>query len=213
MIRRHPVGEDRLKRAFDVICAGAGLLMLVPVLALCAIAVRVSSPGPIIFRQERVGLHGHVFHILKFRTMHAAKTAPAPEITIGRDPRITGVGAFLRKWKLDELPQLWNVVAGDMSLVGPRPEVPRYVAIYPAAQRDLILSVRPGITDPCSVHLRNESDLLSQATDPENFYVEVLLPEKLRISGDYVRNRSFLSDVGIITMTIRSVMGFGKKMP
>lgn len=213
MTRGHPVGEDTLKRAFDVIFAGTGLLVLMPVLALCAIAVRMSSPGPIIFRQERVGLHGRVFQILKFRTMHAARTGRAPQITIGRDPRITGVGAFLRKWKLDELPQLWNVVAGDMSLVGPRPEVPRYVAIYPAAQRDLILSVRPGITDPCSIHLRNESDLLSQAVDPENFYVEVLLPEKLRISGHYVRNRSFLSDVRIIAMTIGSVVGFSKKMP
>ncbi|HYD48811.1 MAG TPA: sugar transferase [Terriglobales bacterium] len=202
-----------MKRVFDVICAGIGLLVLMPVLALCAVAVRVTSPGPIIFRQERVGLYGNTFEILKFRTMRVTTTGRDPQITVGRDPRITRVGALLRKWKLDELPQLWNVVTGDMSLVGPRPEVPKYVAIYPSDQRDLILSVRPGITDPCSVHLRDESDLLSQADDPENFYVGVLLPEKLRMSGDYVRNRSFVSDVGIIVKTIGSVVGFGKKMP
>jgi len=194
-----------MKRLFDTVFAATGLLGLLPVLAACAIAVRLSSPGPIIFRQQRVGLHGKIFKILKFRTMRVARTGEEPQITIGQNPRITRVGVFLRKWKLDEFPQLWNVVVGDMSLVGPRPEVPKYVAIYPAALRDLVLSVRPGITDPCSIYLRNESDILAKAENPECFYVETLLPEKLRISGEYVRNRAFFSDIGIIIQTIFSV--------
>lgn len=194
-----------MKRAFDIVAAGLGLLALLPVFAACALAVRLSSRGPVFFRQQRVGRNGQVFDILKFRTMRPAD-ASAPQITIGRDPRITPAGAFLRKWKLDELPQLWNVVTGDMSLVGPRPEVPKYVALYPAAARALVLSARPGITDPCSIHLRNESEILAEAADPEQFYVEVLLPEKLRISGEYVRNQSFLSDIGIILRTLMSVI-------
>jgi lipopolysaccharide/colanic/teichoic acid biosynthesis glycosyltransferase len=194
-----------MKRLFDLAAATAGLLVLLPVLAVCALAVRMSSPGPIFFRQQRVGLNGQVFDILKFRTMRPAD-ASAPQITIGRDPRITPAGAFLRKWKLDELPQLWNVVRGDMSLVGPRPEVPKYVALYPAADRALVLSVRPGITDPCSIYLRNESEILAEAEDPERFYVETLLPEKLRISGQYVRSQSLPSDIGIILQTLWSVV-------
>jgi lipopolysaccharide/colanic/teichoic acid biosynthesis glycosyltransferase len=194
-----------LKRLFDIVFATAGLLALVPVLAACAIAVRLSSPGPIFFRQRRVGLHGRIFEMLKFRTMRVAGSATAPEITIGQDPRITRVGAILRKWKLDELPQLWNVVVGDMSLVGPRPEVPKYVETYPAAMRELVLSVRPGITDPCSISLRNESEILATAEDPERFYVDTLLPEKLRVSGEYVKNRTFLSDIAIIARTVAAV--------
>lgn len=129
-----------------------------------------------------------------------------PQITIGRDPRITPPGAFLRKWKLDELPQLWNVLVGDMSFVGPRPEVPKYVALYPEQLREQVLSVRPGITDPCSIYLRDESALLAAADDPERFYVEELLPEKLRISSEYVRVQSLLADIGIIFRTIGSIV-------
>lgn len=194
-----------MKRLFDIVCASAGLLALAPVLAACVIAVRLSSRGPILFRQRRVGLNGSLFEILKFRTMRIEEVESQRLITVGQDPRITRAGHFLRKWKLDELPQLWNVVIGDMSLVGPRPEVSRYVDIYPASARDLILSVRPGITDPCSLKLRDESAMLAQADDPERFYVETLLPEKLRISGDYVRNQTLLSDVGIIFQTIGSL--------
>jgi lipopolysaccharide/colanic/teichoic acid biosynthesis glycosyltransferase len=194
-----------MKRLFDIVLAALGLVALSPVLLLCAGAVRLSSPGPILFRQQRVGMHGRVFEILKFRTMRAAQSGAEPQITVSRDPRITAVGSFLRQWKLDELPQLWNVLVGDMSLVGPRPEVPRYVAMYPADLRELVLSVRPGITDPCSIYLRNESDILAKAEDPERFYVETLLPEKLRISGDYVRNRSLISDIAILVQTLFSM--------
>jgi lipopolysaccharide/colanic/teichoic acid biosynthesis glycosyltransferase len=191
-----------MKRLFDVFFASVGLVALSPVLALCAVAVRLSSPGPILFRQQRVGRHGQIFEILKFRTMRVGNPNAGAQITIGRDLRITGTGAFLRKWKLDELPQLWNVVTGEMSLVGPRPEVPHYVAVYPSDMRELVLSVRPGITDPCSIYLRNESEILAAAEDPERFYVETLLPEKLRISGEYVKNRTLASDIGIILQTL-----------
>nr|WP_294810975.1 sugar transferase [uncultured Sphingomonas sp.] len=194
-----------MKRGFDIVLAAAGLLMLMPILVLCAGVVRLSSPGPIFFRQQRVGMGGRIFEILKFRTMRVAQSGKEAQITIGRDPRITGAGDFLRKWKLDELPQLWNVMVGDMSLVGPRPEVPKYVEMYPAAMRNLVLSVRPGITDPCSIYLRNESDILATAEDPERFYIDTLLPEKLRISGEYVASRSIFSDVGIIAQTVLSV--------
>jgi len=196
-----------MKRAFDLFVATICIILSAPLLLACLLAVRLSSPGPIFFRQQRVGQHGCIFEIVKFRTMRVAipGTAP-PQITIGRDPRITPVGAFLRKWKLDELPQLWNVVLGDMSLVGPRPEVPRYVDTYPPAMRDLVLSVRPGITDPCSIRLRNESEILAKADDPERFYVETLLHQKLRISGEYVRNQSLLSDIRILMHTIFAVL-------
>ena len=205
MIARH--AEPLLKRPFDIVCAATGIVALSPLLLLCAIAVRLSSSGPILFRQERVGREGKRFHILKFRTMRSPRTGQEMQITIGRDPRITAVGAFLRQWKLDELPQLWNVLSGEMSVVGPRPEVPRYVAVYPPQVRDVVLGVRPGITDPCSIHLRHESDILARADDPERFYVETLLPEKLRISGDYARNQSMGSDIAIIARTILSIFG------
>jgi lipopolysaccharide/colanic/teichoic acid biosynthesis glycosyltransferase len=199
-------GNDPLmKRLFDIVVAATGLVVLIPVLAACAVAVLLSSPGPIFFRQQRVGRHGVTFEILKFRTMRVARSGEEPQITVGQDPRITRAGVFLRKWKLDELPQLWNVVIGHMSLVGPRPEVPKYVEMYPVAMRDLVLSVRPGITDPCSIYLRDESAILAQAEDPDRFYVETLIPEKLRISGEYVKKRSFVSDIGIIVQTITSV--------
>lgn len=195
-----------MKRLFDIVFAATALLGLLPVLAVCAMAVRLSSRGPIFFRQQRVGLLGRIFKILKFRTMRVEDTGTEPQVTIGQDPRITRSGAFLRKWKLDELPQLWNVVVGDMSLVGPRPEVPKYVETYPTTVRDLVLSVRPGITDPCSIYLRNESEILAKAENPERFYVETLLPEKLRISGEYVKNRGFFSDIRIIVQTVLSVV-------
>lgn len=194
-----------MKRLFDAVCAGAGLIVLFPVMAVCALAVRLSSPGPILFRQRRVGRHGRPFDILKFRTMRSAD-GEGPQITIGQDPRITRAGILLRKWKLDELPQLWNVVAGEMSLVGPRPEVQRYVDLYPEASRELVLSVRPGITDPSSLLMRDESDILAQVDDPERYYVETLLPEKLRISGEYVRTQTLISDIGVILQTLAGLL-------
>lgn len=196
-----------MKRLFDILFAATGLAATAPLLLVCMLAVRLSSPGPIFFRQLRVGRHGRNFEIIKFRTMRVAtKGATLPQITVGHDPRITPAGAFLRKWKLDELPQLWNVIVGEMSIVGPRPEVPHYVELYPPTMRALVLSVRPGITDPCSIHLRHESEILAMSDDPERFYVETLLPEKLRIASAYVCNQSFRSDIRVILNTIIAVL-------
>lgn len=190
------------KRLFDVLMSALGLLLLSPVLLLVAVWIKLDSPGPVMFRQERVGRFGRHFHIHKFRTMRADAPALGPQITIGADPRITRSGHFLRASKLDELPQLWDVLRGAMSLVGPRPEVPRYVALYPAELKALVLSVRPGITDPASLSFRHESDLLAQAADPEREYVDVVMPMKLRLAADYVRNASLLGDLRLILATL-----------
>ncbi|SEK57591.1 Sugar transferase involved in LPS biosynthesis (colanic, teichoic acid) [Roseateles sp. YR242] len=190
------------KRLFDLICAGIGLLLLSPVLLLVAAWIKLDSAGPVMFRQERVGRYGHPFRIHKFRTMRVDAPTLGPQITIGADPRITRSGHFLRASKLDELPQLWDVFRGAMSLVGPRPEVPRYVAMYPAELREIVLSVRPGITDPASLSFRHESDVLAKAADPEREYVEVVMPAKLRMAADYVRSASLLGDVRLIFATL-----------
>ncbi|WP_298832092.1 sugar transferase [uncultured Piscinibacter sp.] len=188
------------KRVFDLVVAGAGLLLLSPLLLLIALAIRLDSPGPVFFRQERVGRGGRRFRIHKFRTMrHGAAGSP---ITIGADARITRVGAFLRRAKLDELPQLIDVLAGAMSLVGPRPEVPRYVAMYPPALRDKVLSVRPGITDPASIEYRDESERLARAADPEHEYVHVIMPAKLRLAEAYVERASLATDLRVILRTL-----------
>lgn len=187
------------KRLFDVICSGLGLLLLSPVLLAAAVWVKLDSPGPALFRQTRVGRFGVPFTIHKFRTM---RTSTGAQITVGEDPRITRAGRLLRVTKLDELPQLWDVLRGAMSLVGPRPEVPRYVALYPVELRDIVLSVRPGITDPASLRFRNESELLAKAADPEREYVEVVLPAKLRLAADYVRSASLMGDVRLILATL-----------
>lgn len=190
-----------LKRLFDICCSALGLLVLLPFLALIAIAIKLDSPGPIFFRQERVGRHGVPFRIHKLRSMQVWHPAIDRQITVGTDARITRVGRLIRQWKLDELVQLIDVLRGDMSLVGPRPEVPRYVAMYPDDTRDEILSVRPGITDLASIHFRNESMILAQSTDPERAYREDILPEKLRLQQQYVRTRSFRVDLGILFKT------------
>ncbi|MCZ8074969.1 MAG: sugar transferase [Paucibacter sp.] len=190
------------KRLFDVFCAGLGLLLLSPLWILVAIWIKVDSPGPVLFRQERVGRFGQPFFIHKFRSMRVDAPALGPQITVGDDPRITRSGRFLRASKIDELPQLWDVFRGAMSLVGPRPEVPRYVALYTPEQRELVLSVRPGITDPASLQFRHESEILARAADPEREYVEVILPAKLRIAGDYVRQASVWGDLRLILATL-----------
>ncbi|OYU27702.1 MAG: sugar transferase [Burkholderiales bacterium PBB2] len=190
------------KRLFDVFCAGLGLLLLSPLWILVAIWIKLDSPGPVLFRQERVGRFGKPFFIHKFRSMRVDAPALGPQITVGDDPRITRSGRFLRASKIDELPQLWDVFRGAMSLVGPRPEVPRYVALYTPAQRELVLSVRPGITDPASLQFRHESEILARAADPEREYVEVILPAKLRIAGDYVRDASVWGDLRLILATL-----------
>ncbi|UXH77645.1 sugar transferase [Roseateles amylovorans] len=190
------------KRLFDLLCAGIGLLLLSPLLLLVAAWIKLDSPGPVMFRQERVGRGGRPFFIHKFRTMRVDAPSLGPQITVGADARITRSGRLLRASKIDELPQLWDVVRGAMSLVGPRPEVPRYVALYPAELREIVLSVRPGITDPASLSFRNESELLAQAEDPEREYVEVVMPMKLRLAADYVRNASLGGDIRLILATL-----------
>lgn len=191
------------KRAFDLILAFLGLVLLSPLLAAVALAIKIDSPGPVFFRQQRVGRGGVPFRIHKFRTMRHDPHGVGPQITVGADARITRVGAFLRRTKLDELPQLVDVLQGSMSLVGPRPEVPRYVALYPAELRDIVLSVRPGITDLASIEFRDEAALLARATDPEREYVEVVMPRKLALAVRYVRATSLGLDVTILWRTLR----------
>ncbi|WP_431259105.1 sugar transferase [Roseateles chitinivorans] len=193
------------KRLFDIFCAGVGLLLLSPLLLAVAVWIRLDSRGPVMFRQERVGRFGRTFRIHKFRTMRVDAPALGPQITIGDDARITRSGRWLRASKVDELPQLWDVLRGAMSLVGPRPEVPRYVALYPAELRELVLSVRPGITDPASLSFRNESELLARAEDPEREYVEVVMPMKLGLAADYVRNASLGGDIRLILATLGAI--------
>ena len=194
------------KRLLDVLGALVGLVLLAPVFFAVALWIRIDSPGPVFYRQERVGLGGRTFRIHKFRTMRSDSVPGGPQITVGADARITHAGKFLRRTKLDELAQLIDVLRGDMSLVGPRPEVPRYVALYPPELRSKILSVRPGITDPASLAFRHEGDLLARATDPEHAYVQEILPRKLKAAAEYVDQRTFWSDIRLIGATVRSVL-------
>ena len=189
-----------LKRLFDIAGSCIGLLLLAPVLLGIAVWIKRDSPGPVFFRQQRIGRHGEPFRIYKFRSMRQDNAGL--QITVGADDRITRSGHFIRAYKLDELPQLINVLLGDMSIVGPRPEVPRYVALYPADVRAEVLSVRPGITDLASVQYRSESTLLAQSSNPEQTYVDTILPAKLALCRQYVRERSFWLDLRIIGMTL-----------
>lgn len=187
-----------VKRAFDIFFSVGTLLVLSPLLLTVALWVRFDSPGPVFFRQRRVGRYGREFLIFKFRTMHVDAEVRGPQITVGADARITCSGAFLRKYKIDEFPQFLNVMFGDMSVVGPRPEVPHYVALYPEGLRELVLSVRPGITDLASIEYRDENELLGASTDPEKTYITEVMPAKLAYCARYVRERSFAGDLVII---------------
>ena len=198
---------DQVKRAFDIVVSGSLLLVLSPVIAVVAAAIAAERTGPVFFTQDRIGLHGKPFRIHKFRSMRAS--SGGPEVTTAGDARVTRVGALLRKSKLDELPQLFDVLVGTMSLVGPRPEVARYVELWPEAERELILSVRPGITDPASIAFRNESELLAEASDPELYYREVLLPQKVAMYAEYVRTRSLLGDLRVLIATAWAVVARG----
>jgi lipopolysaccharide/colanic/teichoic acid biosynthesis glycosyltransferase len=191
------------KRLFDLLVAGGALLLLLPLFAALALAIKLDSPGPVFFRQERVGRHGRLFRIHKFRSMVADAPARGPEVTVGRDARITRIGHHLRDHRLDELAQLIDVLRGDMSLVGPRPEVPRYVAHYPPALREQVLAVRPGITDPASLEHLDEAALLAGATDPEREYIERILPRKLARQAAYAAHATLRSDLGVILRTLR----------
>lgn len=194
------------KRLFDILVSLAGLVLLAPLFLLIALAIKLDSPGPVFFRQERVGLRGQPFRIYKFRTMRSDPVGSGPQITVGEDARITRVGGFLRRWKLDELAQLIDVLRGTMSLVGPRPEVPRYVEHYSQERRGHVLSVRPGVTDFASLRFRDESEVLARADNPEREYVEVILPEKLQFAANYVDHSSLSTDLRALGLTLRTVL-------
>lgn len=201
------------KRLFDLCFSALALVLLGPVLLILAVWVRLDSPGPALFRQERIGRHGRPFRVWKFRTMVAGAPAQGPALTIGADPRITRPGVWLRRTKLDELPQFVNVLCGDMSVVGPRPEVPEYVACFPDEFREVVLSVRPGITDPASLAFRDESSLLAAAADPQALYREQILPRKLQMAADYVRRQSLWLDVKIIVQTVAALARAPARVP
>lgn len=196
-----------LKRLVDVVFSAAGLLVLSPLLLAVALAIKLDSPGPVFFRQTRVGRGGAEFRIHKFRTMVHRPAAAGPALTVGDDRRITRVGGWLRERRIDELAQLIDVLRGVMSLVGPRPEVPRYVAHYPPALRAKVLSVRPGITDPASLAYRDESVLLARAADPEREYIEVVLPAKLALAADYVDHAGTWRDLQVMWRSLRVLAG------
>lgn len=190
------------RRLLDLLLAVPALLLLLPLLGLLALWVRMDSPGPALFRQTRVGQGGRPFEILKFRTMVHAPQDAGLALTVGDDARITRCGRWLRRTRLDELPQLVNVVRGEMALVGPRPEVPRYVALYPAALRERVLALRPGITDPSSLAHLDEASELAAAPDPERHYVDVVLPRKLALAAAYADRAGVRSDLGVIVRTM-----------
>ncbi|MEN9482770.1 MAG: hypothetical protein RJB37_650 [Pseudomonadota bacterium] len=194
------------KRLFDLLLSSLGLAVLALPLALVALAIKLDSPGPVFYRQVRVGLRGREFRIHKFRTMAHDPGDRGPQLTVGLDARITRVGAFLRRTKLDELAQLFDVFEGTMSLVGPRPEVPRYVALYPAALREKVLSVRPGITDFASIEYRDESTLLARSADPERTYRELILPTKLALQARYVDRSGLGTDLVLIGRTVWAII-------
>lgn len=194
-----------LKRCFDLLMSGLGLLVLSPLFVLMALWIKCDSKGPVFYRQVRVGRHGKDFRLFKFRSMRVGSDRKGLITVGGHDPRITRSGYFIRKYKLDELPQLINVFIGDMSLVGPRPEVRKYVDLYTPEQRH-VLDVRPGITDPASIRYRNENELLGAADDPERYYVDVILLDKLRLNLDYVAKHSFGHDLSIIFQTFAAIL-------
>lgn len=194
-----------VKRIFDLLASGIGLLVLSPAFLLIALSIKLDSPGPVFFRQERVGRFGRVFRIHKFRTMVTDAERKGLQITVGADARITRTGSALRKYKLDELAQLIDVFIGDMSLVGPRPEVPKYVDHYPPEFRNIILSVKPGITDWASIQYKDENEILGRASDPHKAYIEEVLPVKIGYYLDYVKNRSLIGDIRIIFATLRAL--------
>ncbi len=192
-------GYALAKRLMDIVLAALALLVSAPIIGVAAIAIKLDSPGPVFFGHPRVGWRGRPFTVWKLRTMRDA-TAKGAELTVGGDPRVTRVGRFLRARKIDELPQFWNVLKGEMSLVGPRPEVAAYVRKFDQ-EYARILSIRPGVTDEASLAYRNEEKTLSQYDDPERAYVETVLPEKIRHNLDYLAHRSLRGDLWILTKT------------
>jgi lipopolysaccharide/colanic/teichoic acid biosynthesis glycosyltransferase len=192
------------KRLIDIVGSTVGLIALSPLLCVTGVLVKCTSRGPVLYWQDRVGRDGKHFRIAKFRSMVVDADQKGPEITSSGDARVTQFGVTLRKLKIDEFPQLWNVLKGEMSLVGPRPELPRYVADYNEAQRH-VLCVRPGITDPASIYFRNEEEVLAQSGNPEEFYRNVVLPHKLSLNLDYIEKMCFLLDTKLILQTLKAL--------
>lgn len=194
-----------MKRLFDILFSLIGLLVLCPFMAVIAVFIKINSDGPIFFKQLRVGKDNTDFLLFKFRTMHILSEAKG-QLTVGmKDSRITTIGYFLRRYKLDEIPQLWNVLKGEMSFVGPRPEVRKYVNMYNETQLT-VLSVKPGITDYASIIFIKENELLGNANDPEKEYIENIMPEKLRINIKYINENNLFSDIGLIFRTVFSII-------
>ena len=189
-----------MKRLFDIVASGLGLLILCPIFIIVAIWIKLDSKGPVFYRQVRVGRYNKDFRIFKFRSMRIGSDKGSLVTIGGRDPRVTRSGYFIRKFKIDELPQLINVFIGNMSLVGPRPEVRHYVNYWTPEQMR-VLDVRPGITDPASIRFRNENELLEQAEDPEKYYIEVIMQDKIKLYLEYVENASFWYDIKLIFQT------------
>ena len=194
-----------MKRLFDIVASGLGLLCLSPLFLILAVWIKCDTPGPVFYRQTRVGRYNRDFRLYKFRSMRIGADRQGLITVGGHDPRITRSGYFIRKYKLDEFPQLINVLFGDMSLVGPRPEVRKYVNLYTSSQMH-VLDVRPGITDPASIRYRNENELLAQSTDPDRYYIETIMPDKLRINLEYVANHSFWTDISFIFKTFWEIV-------
>ena len=194
-----------MKRLFDIVASGCGLLVLSPVFLVVAIWIKLDSHGPVFYRQVRVGYKNKDFRIFKFRSMRIGSDKGSLVTIGGRDPRITRSGYFIRKYKLDELPQLINVFVGDMSLVGPRPEVRHYVDYWTPEQMH-VLDVRPGITDPASIKFRNENELMGQAENPEDYYINVIMQEKIKLYLEYVENASFWYDIKLIFQTFKVIV-------
>ncbi len=199
------------KRAFDIVMSLLGLVFTLPIMAAVVFAMTKHDPGPLFYLQRRIGRHKRSFQMIKFRTMVVGADKLGPQVTAKHDPRITPVGAFLRRSKLDELPELWNVLMGDMSLVGPRPEVPRYVEQY-QPEWDDVFDVRPGITDLATLQFRDEESVLEGVEDREQAYMNIIVPIKIRLAQWYVENRSFTLDLRILIDTVLAIT-VGKLFP
>ena len=194
-----------MKRLFDIVASGLGLIVLSPLFLILAIWIKLDSKGPVFYRQVRVGRNNKDFRIFKFRSMRVGADKGSLVTIGGHDPRVTRSGYFIRKFKLDELPQLINVFIGDMSLVGPRPEVRHYVDYWTEDQMH-VLDVRPGITDPASIKFRNENELMKKAEDPEKYYIGVIMQEKIKLYLEYVKKHSFIYDIGLIFKTFQVIV-------
>jgi lipopolysaccharide/colanic/teichoic acid biosynthesis glycosyltransferase len=192
------------KRLFDIVASGIGLIVLFPVMLVIGLIIKITSPGPVFFVQKRVGKNFKEFNLYKFRSMVVNADKLGPSVTKGDDKRITPIGRFLRKTKLDELPQLWNVLKGDMSLVGPRPEVMKYIKER-KKEYERVLSVRPGITDYAAIEFRDEEEILNKYPDTEKAYIEIILPKKIELYYKYIDNINFIDDVKIILKTLKVI--------